>query len=135
MTVFDAERLANAAQTAQANNPTCACLERDLTGWNGWPAAYHEEQFVRAGTLAQVPRDEATLEEYHPANTSYWSPDAPIAPRFYPYNQCGVWTCVSCARLYLRHNDEGAYHSEKRIRRVLPEQVVDAPLTGDSPPA
>ncbi len=135
MMVYDAERLVHEAQEPLAHNLACVCLERDLTGWSGWPATYHEDQFTRVGTLARELRDESTLDEYHPAKTSYWSPDAPIAPRHYPYNQCGVWACITCGRLYLRHNDEGAYHSERRIRRVLPAHIVDAPFSGDAPPA
>lgn len=104
----------------------CNCSAALPTGWAGWPIGLRESQLANVGTLAEFEEAEATLDEYHPAGTSYWSADAPIAPRFYPANQCGVWQCLVCQRAYLRYNDDGAYHSEPRIRRLVPELMVDA---------
>ncbi|WP_263261738.1 hypothetical protein [Pseudomonas sp. RIT-PI-S] len=95
-------------------------------GWAGWPVSLRENQLVQIGTLAQFEEEDATLDEFHPDGTYYWSPGAPIAPRFYPYNQCGLWQCNRCQRAFLRYNDDGAYHSEARIRRLSPELIVDA---------
>ncbi|MBD1586924.1 hypothetical protein [Pseudomonas typographi] len=129
--VFDAKLLAACSEAALAQAPACHCLARDLSGWSSWPVAYREEHFVDVGTLARFAPEDATIEEYYPNGTSYWAPEAPIAPHYYPYNQCGVWACVACARLYLRHNDDGAYHADRRIRRVSPGLVVDAPHATD----
>lgn len=109
-----------------ARHPTCSCLKHDLKGWANWPVGYRDEDFRLIGTLARHPPEESTLDEYHPCATSYWSVDAPIAPRFYPYNQSTVWACRHCTRVYLRHNDDGAYHVAPRIRLLQAELIVDA---------
>lgn len=124
--LLNAQSLMDLATRTSAADPACQCMARDLTGWEGWPATFLESSFTRIATLAEHPEEDATLEEFHPAGTSYWSFDAPIAPRYYPYNQCSVWACTHCERLYLRHDDHGAYHCEPRIRRVSAQWVVDA---------
>ncbi|WXL24061.1 hypothetical protein WG219_11925 [Ectopseudomonas mendocina] len=109
----------------------CVCLRHDLKGWSGWPVGYHEDEFVFHGTLAKYSQEEATIDEHHPDQTHYWSVKAPIAPQFYPYNQSTVWLCRHCRRVYLRHNDDGAYHVERRIRLVQAELIVDAAHAND----
>ena len=118
--------LALAEKTAAVTIP-CSCIAKPLVGWEGWPVTLREAQFTQVGTLAQFGADQATLDEYHPTGTSYWSAQAPIAPLYYPYNQCGVWQCSACGRAYLRYNDDGAYHSESRIRLLGATLLVDAP--------
>lgn len=114
-----------AHRSAAVQRP-CSCIAKPLNGWEGWPVTLREAQLRQIGTLAEFEEEDATLDEYHPNGTYYWSPDAPIAPLYYPYNQCGVWECLECQRVYLRYNDDGAYHSESRIRGVDPELLVDA---------
>jgi len=114
-----------ATHAARVTQP-CSCTATLPTGWAGWPIGLRETQLIHIGTLAEFDEEDATLDEYHPEGTYYWSPNAPIAPRFYPANQCGVWQCNLCQRAYLRYNDDGAYHSEPRIRRLIPELMVDA---------
>lgn len=103
----------------------CHCTAKSLAGWEGWPASLREDQFKKIGTLVEQAKEESTIDEYHPDGTSFWSLNAPIAPGFYPYNRCDVWECVSCSRTYLRYNDDGAYHSESRIRALDPLLIVD----------
>lgn len=117
--------LALATQTSAITEP-CECSLKSLTGWEGWPVTLREAQLQQIGTLAQFEEEEATLDEYHPQGTSYWSAEAPIAPLYHPYNQCGVWQCTACNRSYLRYNDDGAYHSESRIRALSGHLLVDA---------
>lgn len=104
----------------------CHCNTKSLRGWEGWPAWLREEQFRKVGSLIEAAKEESTLEEYHPDGTSFWSTDAPIAPHYYPYNRCGVWECDKCHRVYLRYNDDGAYHSESRIRMLDPTLIVNS---------
>ena len=59
---------------------------------------------------------------------SYESEDAPIAPRYYPYNRCTVSRCMNCGRNYLRYNEAGGYFTELRIRALQPGLLVDAAL-------
>jgi hypothetical protein len=90
----------------------CDCLRCDLRSWGGWPVGYHEDAFICIGTLAKYPAEEAIIAEYHPDNTQFWR-------------------CLRCERLYMRHNDDGAYHVERRIRLVQPELIEDAPHAND----
>ncbi|UUQ66453.1 hypothetical protein NLK61_07375 [Pseudomonas fuscovaginae UPB0736] len=129
--LIDAQTLLDLALESSAITLECTCLQRSLEGWSSWPVGYREEAFIEIGTLAKYPPEEAVIDEYHPQGTTYWSPQAPIAPLYYPYNQSSVWCCSHCRRLYLRHNDDGAYHVERRIRMVQPTLVVDAPHAND----
>lgn len=113
----------------------CACLARDLSGWSNWPVGYRDAHFEQLGTLARYAPEHATLDEYDPDHMGYWSPTAPIAVQFYPCNQATVWRCLACSRVYLRHNDDGAYHVAPRIRRLQGDLIVDAahPREGREP--
>jgi len=128
---IDTQALLALAASSSSVTSDCDCLARDLKGWASWPVGYREEAFTEIGTLARYPSEEATIDEYHPGGTTYWSPNAPIAPRYYPYNQCTVWRCHSCERVYIRHNDDGAYHVERRIRQLQEALVIDAAHVND----
>lgn len=129
--LINAQTLLDLAVNASAITTDCDCLQRNLEGWTSWPVGYREEAFTQIGTLARYPSEEAVIDEYHPQGTTYWSPDAPIAPLYYPYNQCTVWCCGNCQRVYIRHNDDGAYHVERRIRMLQPRLIIDAPHAND----
>ena len=91
-----------------------------------WPAA----QVTRVGSL-RAPDSlgpEPTYEEFHPHKTRYDSPDAPIAPAFFPYNRCDVFGCGVCGRVLLKYTEFGGYYVDHRVRALQPERVVDAPL-------
>ena len=108
--------------------PTC-CAYVQAPGWDSLPPSFDSAQFRPVGTLRNPDYDAPeVLAEYHPAGTSFWSTEAPIAPRFFPYNQSEVWTCISCARPFLRYTEAGGYYVEDRIRELDPARVVDAPL-------
>ncbi|KRW60040.1 hypothetical protein AO726_13240 [Pseudomonas sp. TTU2014-080ASC] len=128
---IDVESLIGLAREASAVKGDCGCLRYDLVGWGSWPVGLYEDSFIKIGTLAKYSPEDAIIEEYHPHGTTYWSPEAPIAPRYYPYNQSTLWQCGKCARLYLRHNDDGAYHVAPRIRRVQYGLVINAPHHSD----
>jgi len=124
--LMDYATLFTLAEKTTAIAQPCTCTAKALLGWEGWPVTLREAQLRQIGTLVQFEEEEATLDEYHPQGTSYWSVEAPIAPLYHPYNQCGVWECVACGRGYLRYNDDGAYHSESRIRILTASLIVDA---------
>jgi hypothetical protein len=71
---------------------------------------------------------EPTFEEFHPEGTRYESPLAPIAPAFFPYNRCDVFSCSRCDRLLLRYTEFGGYYVDHRVRALNADLVVDAPL-------
>lgn len=120
----DLVRLASA--TAQpAPCPRCAAIS--ARSWESVPGAFDRNALRQVGTLRQPGIDEPTLQEHHPAGTNGWSPDAPIAPSFFPYNRCDVWACLGCQRPFLRYTEYGGYYVEERIRPVDPALVVDPP--------
>lgn len=108
--------------------PECCAYVR-APGWESLPPSFEAAQFRPIATLRN-PDDDApeVLAEYHPSGTTFWSADAPVAPRFFPYNQSEVWTCVTCARPFLRYTEAGGYYVEERIRELDPALVVDAAL-------
>lgn len=77
------------------------------------------------GTLLDPAIDEPTLEEKHPQGTRYDSPDAPIAPAFFPYNQCEVWLCQKCERHLLRYTEFGGYNVDPRVRELAASKIID----------
>lgn len=126
LTGTDLVHLANAA-TAPSPCPRCAAIS--ARGWESVPGAFDRNALRQVGTLRQPGDEEPTLQEHHPAGTNAWSPDAPIAPSFFPYNRCDVWACLGCQRPFLRYTEYGGYYVEERIRPVDPALVVDAPAT------
>ena len=50
-----------------------------------------------------------------------------IAPAYFPYNRCDVWTCVQCARPFLRYTEYGGYYVEQRIRELDPGLLPQTP--------
>jgi hypothetical protein len=72
-----------------------------------------------AGTLLQDPYAEPTFAEYHPHGTGYWSPDAPIAPEYFPYNRCTVQQCMVCGRACLAYVEAAAITSSRESVRSI----------------
>lgn len=104
--------------------PRCAALA--CPGWEAIPGTYDRDNLQRVGTLRDPGNEDPTLEEYHPDGTHGWSPQAPIAPRHFPYNRCEAWTCVGCGRPFLRYTEYGGYYVEERVRELRAERVVAA---------
>ncbi len=121
MSADDLRGLARAA--APTPCPSCAALSG--AGWESVPGSFERSRLRCIGTLRDPLVDEPTLDEHHPAGTHAWSPDAPIAPAFYPYNRCEVRECVSCARVFLCYTEYQGYYQDERIRALCPGLVVD----------
>jgi hypothetical protein len=124
-TLLDASALRRLAEThATAACARCAALR--APGWEAMPGGFERADLRLVGTLRQPGVEEPTLEEHHPQGTRGWSPDAPIAPEFFPYNRCDAWQCVQCGRPFLRYTEYGGYYVEERIRELHAALVVDA---------
>ena len=102
----------------------CACVHLVCPGWESVSAPPGEPLLQRLGTLRDVADEDPTLEELHPAGTRYGSPDAPIAPAFFPFNRCEVWACRSCGRGFLQYTEFGGYYVDHRLREIDPERVL-----------
>lgn len=121
--VLDADGLRTLA--ARQDGPGCsACAGIRAPGWEALPGSFDAGVLRKIATLRQPGVDDPTLEEHHPAGTRSWSPEAPIAPAFFPYNRCDVWQCASCARPFLRYTEYGGYYVEERIRELHADRVV-----------
>jgi hypothetical protein len=118
--------LAQSAERAEA--APCACTKTPLDGWQSQPLSLDERQLEQIGTLAPEDDPEPTFSEYLPGDLRYWSDAAPIAPRYFPYNRCGVWKCLHCGRLYLRYTEGGGYFVDQRIRALKSHLIEDVPL-------
>lgn len=130
---FTAADLLRLAQQAPASPcPTCAALR--CPGWESMPGGFDAGVLGCVGTLRGEDAEAATLAEYHPAGTHGWSPDAPIAPGWFPYNRCTVWACRDCGRLFLRYTEYGGYYNDERIRELDARRVVatDGPGPGQA---
>nr|WP_315395759.1 hypothetical protein [uncultured Duganella sp.] len=127
MAKIDFATLTQLAQASAAVGAPCSCNQVSLAAWQALPTGLELDRFEDVGTLVDDPYDEPTFAEFHPAGTRYESADAPIAPRYYPYNRCAVARCLNCGRHYLRYNEAGGYFTELRIRALQPDLLVDAP--------
>jgi hypothetical protein len=125
--VLDAIDLVRLAGAVTAPSPCLRCAAIPARGWEPVPGGFDRDALRRVGTLRRPGDEEPTLQEHHPAGTNAWSPDAPIAPGFFPYNRCDVWECLGCHRPLLRYTEYGGYYVEERIRPVDPALVVDGP--------
>lgn len=123
LTHDDLARIADEGASA-AHCDDCAALV--CPGWESFPGGADEKALLARGTLRADVYDEPTLAEYHPAGTRYESADAPIAPRFHPYNRCEVWQCRQCRRAFLRYTEYGGYYVDRRIRELKAALLVDA---------
>lgn len=115
-------------QNSKSGPVQCSCTASDSAGWISSPASLSDSDFQEVGTLLQDPFTEPTFAEFHPEGTRYDSPDAPIAPRYFPYNRCIVSTCKMCGRAYLRYTEAGGYFVDRRIRSLSAEKLVDAKI-------
>ena len=128
MQTLDYAALARLAQASGTVTAPCSCLDVALAAWEKVPLGLVQDRFQTVGTLRDDPYGDPTFAEYHPAGTRYDSDDAPIAPRYYPFNRCTVAQCKLCGRCYLRYEEAGGYFTEQRIRALQPALLVDAPL-------
>ncbi|AKM33137.1 hypothetical protein AB870_22945 [Pandoraea faecigallinarum] len=118
------------AHADAAGDPStdCQCTRTPLDGWASLPNSLPDTQLEAVGTLFdRHDTQEPTFAEYHPDGTSYWAANAPIAPRYFPYNRANLCRCRDCGRLYLRYQEGGGYFVDQRIRRVNRAWIVDAP--------
>lgn len=100
-------------------SPPCkSCAVFAFDGWESFPSLVSDAGLIRIGSLWLPGEDEPTLEEYHPDGTHYWSPAAPIALGFHPYNRCELWQCRQCAHPFLLYTEYGGYYEDRRIRNL-----------------
>lgn len=122
--VLDAAGLRDLAR--RQDGPGCpACAAIKAPGWEALPGTFDAGALRKIATLRRPDVDDPTLEEHHPAGTRSWSPDAPIAPTYFPYNRCDVWQCASCGRPFLRYTEYGGYYVEERVRELRAALVAD----------
>lgn len=124
--LLDAPRLAALAAQA-APSPCHDCERLGAAGWESLPDPGAAAHLQPVGTLREDPFSEPTLAEHHPDGTRYWSPEAPIAPAWFPYNRCEVARCPRCGHVFLRYTEYGGYYQEARIRAADARQIVDVP--------
>ena len=128
MQAIDFAELKQLAVTSAAVTGACSCVAEPLLAWQKLPMTLELDRFEEVATLVEDPYGDPTYAEYHPYGTRYDSEDAPIAPRYYPFNRCQVARCMNCGRHYLRYNEAGGYFTELRIRALQPQLLVDAAL-------
>ena len=117
----DVRRIAE--QTGET--PPCkSCSVFACAGWESFPGTASDSELTRLGSMWLPGDDEPTLDEHHPDGTDYWSPSAPIALDFHPYNRCELWQCRHCGHLFLRYTEYGGYYEDRRIREVNPGLIV-----------
>ncbi|WP_038500605.1 hypothetical protein [Janthinobacterium agaricidamnosum] len=128
MSLLDFSALSALAVASAGITQPCGCSKVSLAAWQSLPLSLELGAFEEIGTLVADPYAEATFAEYHPHGSRYDSIDAPIAPRYFPYNRSQVARCIDCRRCYLRYNEAGGYFTDLRIRALRPELLVDAAL-------
>lgn len=108
--------------------PAC-CAYIKAPGWESLPPTFDPAGLSLVGTLRDPDYDTpGVVTEYHPDGSGFWAAHAPIAPRYFPYNQSDLWICVSCTRPFLRYAEAGGYYHEDRIRELDPALVIDAQI-------
>ena len=127
-TLLTVDQLLRLAHGAPRDRACPACRALVCPGWEALPGSFARDALARAGTLRDPAVDDPTVVEYHPDGTHAWSPDAPIAPAWFPYNRCDAWRCKTCHRPFLRYTEYGGYYAEDRIRELVGRLIVDAPL-------
>ncbi len=121
---LSAEDVKRLAELHGASPPCNACSVFAFDGWESFPSLASDAALIQVGALWVAGDDEPTLDEFHPEGTSYWSPSAPIALGFHPYNRCELWQCRQCAHPFLRYTEYGGYYEDRRIRNLNPALMV-----------
>jgi hypothetical protein len=121
--VLDAAALRELARQGGPGCPACAAIK--APGWEALPGTFDATVLRKVATLRRPDVDDPTLEEFHPAGTRSWSPEAPIAVSFFPYNRCDGWECSRCGKPFLRYTEYGGYYVEERIRELDATKIVD----------
>lgn len=122
--LLDADALLRLASEHASNTGCQRCAALRCPGWEALSSTVDERVLRKLGSLRVPGDEEPTLEEYHPQGSDYWSPHAPIAPAFHPYNRCELWACIGCGRPFLRYTEYGGYYVEPRIRELRTELIV-----------
>jgi len=116
----------NALAAASARiTQACDCGIDACREWTRVPATFPQAQMRTVGTLAGDPYAEPSYAEYHPHGSHYWSPEAPVALRHFPYNRCAVQQCSLCQRCCLTYVEAGGYYVEPRMRALAGQVIVD----------
>jgi hypothetical protein len=119
LTADDLRQLPPPSQTPAG----CACAALVCPGWESVSAPPGEPLLQHLGTLRDAKDEDPTLTELHEGGTRYESPQAPIAPDFFPFNRCEVWACRACGRGFLQYTEFGGYYVDHRLREVDPRWV------------
>ncbi len=85
LTSEDVERLARAHGAAQA------CGDRNAfasMGWEAFPSTVSDEAVAMLGSTWDPNTPSRRLKSFVEPASSLWSPEAPIALQFHPYNRC-----------------------------------------------
>ncbi len=110
-----------------ATRPRCNdCTVLARPAWESVSGATTITQLDPVGPLG-TPETAHRLAEFHPQATTLWSPDAPIALGWHPYNQSTLWRCRHCAGLFLRYTEYGGYYQDERIRPLQAALIVEPP--------
>lgn len=109
-----------------ATQPRCAdCAVLSQPAWESVSGATAIAQLDPVGPLG-TPDIAHRLAEFHPQGTTLWSPEAPVAPGWHPYNQSTLWRCRHCAGVFLRYTEYGGYYQDERIRPLRGDLIVEA---------
>jgi hypothetical protein len=111
------------AARAASRERCSACAPLWRPAWESVSGATQTGHLSIVGSL----RSEETadrLDEHHPHGTYLWSPEAPIALGWHPYNQCSLWHCKDCDAAFLRYTEYGGYYQDERIRPLIADLIV-----------
>lgn len=121
---LSAEDVTHLARRDGGRAPCKFCSAFAFAGWESFPSLASDAALACVGALWVADEDEPTLDEHHPDATHYWSPSAPIALGFHPYNRCELWQCRHCKHPFLRYTKYGGYYEDRRIRDLNPLLMV-----------
>ena len=123
---FNAIKLAELAGKENSSETCEVCTKEKLKSWSDST----RDLGPNIKALGEFEHAEEDIKkngynEFHPNNTNYWSPDAPIAIHFYPYNDCTINVCTACNAVFLRYIEYAGHTRQHRIRYVDKNLIVD----------
>lgn len=123
---FDAIKLASLTDKESSGDSCDVCKKEKLKSWSDTT----RDLGVNVKVIAEFEQAEEDIKkngysEFHPNGTNCWSPDAPIAIHFYPYNDCTINVCTACNAVFLRYIEYAGHTRQHRIRYVDKNLIVD----------
>ena len=81
------------------------------------------KSYLRIGSLRDNKIKMLDYIECNDKPDDFWNPESKIATNFYPYNNCDVYSCKQCNKLFLVYTENAGHGPDLRMRTIKSELI------------